>query len=311
MPAFFDTLHNAPSGAPDLHIAVTTTDMGAGAFTSSVPGCSSPDLGNFITTPRSPQDPTSCTTNRMNNGEHFFKDGATRNYTGDLATAVGCIVQLSGLGCGFRHPLAAARAALGDSQTGIIPPDGNAGFLRANARLAIIFVVEEDDCSVPSNSLLFDPSQTQLSDPLGPLINFRCVEFGITCDGLTANNGRVPRTANTYHNCRSNDAYAMVDPAHSLVPAQTFIDYFQRLKQDVVVAALSGADEPFGVFVDQQTNFPALAASCSSQNAVYGFPSVRLHEVVDSLGARSRFSSVCQASYGEDLQDVADLILTP
>ena len=306
-----DALHNAPSGAPDLHIAVTTSSMGAGAFTSSVPGCTSPDMGRFVATARSPQDPTACSQNHLNSGEHFFVDGATHNYTGDLATAVGCVLQVGSNGCGFEHHFSAIRTALGDPANGIAPPDSNMGFRRANARLAIIIDADEDDCSAPPNSLLFDPNQNSLSDPLGPLASFRCSEFGITCEGLTANNGRLPRTmGGPYQNCRSNDAYASIDPQHSLVPAQVFIDYLHRMP-DVVVASISGPVDPFSVVIDQQTGFPSLQHSCSSANGVFGDPSVRIHQIVGSLGTHGMVPNVCQNSYADALSQIATLILTP
>jgi hypothetical protein len=311
LPVLINALHNAPSGAPDLHISITTSSMGAGAFTSSVPGCTSPDMGRFVTTARSPADPTACSTNRLNAGERFFIDGAQTNYSGDLAIAVGCLLQAGSNGCGFEHHLSAIRAALGDPANGIAAPDSNAGFRRANARLALIILGDEDDCSAPSDSLLFDPSQNSLSDALGPLASFRCTEFGITCDGLTANNGRIPRVAGgPYQNCRSNDAYAAIDPSHSLVPAQVFIDYLHRMS-DVVVADISAPADPFSTVVDQQTNFPELQFSCTSTNGTFGAPAVRTRQVVASLGSHGLVSNVCQNSYSDALARIADLILTP
>ena len=310
LPVLINALHNAPSGAPDLHIAITTTDMGAGAFTDSVPGCGSPLMGRFVDIPRDAADPN-CQYSRLNPGQHFFVDGRTKNYTGDLATAVGCVLQLGAEGCGFEHHLSAMRAALGDSAHGIFPPDSNVGFWRANARLAVIIVGGEDDCSVPPDSLLFDPNQNSVSDPLGPFASFRCTEFGITCDGLTANGGRLPRTASgPFQNCRSNDTYASIDPEHSLVPAQVFIDYLHRIP-DVVVASISAPLDPFAVVVDQQTGFPSLQHGCSSTNGIFGDPAVRIRQVVGSLGGHGLVTSVCQNNYSDAFAQIANLILTP
>jgi hypothetical protein len=310
LPVLINALHNAPSGAPDLHIAVITSDMGAGAFTSMVPGCMGPDMGRFVATPRAATDPA-CTTNRLNAGEHFFIDGTQINYTGDLATALGCVLQVGGNGCGFEHHLSAMRTALGDPGAGIVAPDGNAGFRRPNARLAVIIDADEDDCSAPPDSFLFDTTQNNLSDPLGPLASFRCTEFGITCDGLTANDGRIPRVAGgPYQNCRPNDAYATIDPQHSLVPAQMFIDYLHRMP-DVVVAAIVAPIDPFAVVVDTQTGFPSLQVSCSSSNGTLGAPTVRLQQVVHSLGNHGLVASVCQDSYADALRAIGGLILAP
>src|SRR5262249_15525878 len=72
-PVFINILTSLPT-RPNMHIAVTTSSMGAGAFTASVPGCTSPDLGNFVYQPRSPQNPASCVSNALNNGEHYVQD---------------------------------------------------------------------------------------------------------------------------------------------------------------------------------------------------------------------------------------------
>src|SRR5690242_785758 len=72
-PVFINILTSLPT-RPNMHLAVTTTEMGAGAFTASVPGCQAPDLGRFVDTPRSTMDPTSCMSNHLNAGEHFFVD---------------------------------------------------------------------------------------------------------------------------------------------------------------------------------------------------------------------------------------------
>jgi hypothetical protein len=175
IPLLINALHHAPSGAPDLHIAIITPNMGAGYFTPTIGECSTPDRGNFITDVRAATDPA-CQTNRLRNGEHFFVDGASTNYTGDLATALGCVMQVGVSECPFRHQLAALRAALGDPEHGIVAPDGNAGFLRRNARLAVVMTAQDDDCSAPDDTLLFDPFQRSVSDPLGPLDRFRCNE---------------------------------------------------------------------------------------------------------------------------------------
>src|SRR5262249_20494136 len=151
-----NALHSAPSGAPDLHIAVTTSDMGAGAYTSSLADCQAPEMGRFIDADRTVSDPD-CQTNRLDSGQHFLVDGATRNYSGDLAIALGCLVPVGYSGCHFRQLLAAMRAALGDPTQGIVAPDVNAGFLRPNARLAIVFATNYWDCSAPPDTMLFDP----------------------------------------------------------------------------------------------------------------------------------------------------------
>ena len=261
-PRLIDQLQQLPGGLPNVHIGIVTSSMGAGGFTSSVPGCTSPDLGHFITNSRNPTDPSTCSVNTLNAGEHFFTagNGATANYTGDLATAFGCIAQVGANGCGFEQPLASVEAAIGPNA----PPD-DAGFLRADAYLGIILITNEDDCSAPNNTLLFDPSQNSIGDPLGPLASYRCTEFGILCDGQSP-----PRmAAGPLSNCVSNDARAATDPLHSLTPIQHFIDFTRGLKsvQDhTLVSLIGGPAQPFATTIDPQTGFPALAHSCTSQS---------------------------------------------
>lgn len=311
LPVLINALHNAPSGAPDLHIAITTTNMGAGAFTNSVPGCAAPDMGRFVDTVRAATDPA-CQTNRLEAGQHFFVDGASRNYTGDLATAVSCVLQVGAGGCGFRQHFAAMRNALGDPANGLAAPAENAGFLRPHARLAVVLVGEAYDCSAPPDTLLFDPSQTSLSDPLGPLSSFRCIEFGVTCDGLVANDGRIPRTSGgPYQNCRSNDAYASIDPQHSLTPVTFFVDYLRRIDSDVVVAAIVAPDAPFFVHADPQMNLIGVVPSCTASNGLFGAPSARIHQLVSAFGAKGTTFSVCVDSDADTLQNIANLIMTP
>src|SRR4029078_9630115 len=91
---------------------------------------------------------------------------------------------------GFEQQLSSVRHALDPN----LAPAGNAGFLRADAFLAVILVTNEDDCSVPANSMLFDPASRLVSAALGPLSPYRCNEYGHVCriDGTLKH---PPRTA--------------------------------------------------------------------------------------------------------------------
>ncbi|HJZ83914.1 MAG TPA: hypothetical protein VKN99_02035 [Polyangia bacterium] len=316
-PVFLDGLGANDNGLPNLHLGVITTSMGAGAFTASIRGCQYPDFGNLVHDVRAAIDPV-CSTVRITGSEHYIvalANESQTNYSGNLSDVFGCIAQVGSSGCGFEQPFAAARAALGDPQMGLTPPAGNQGFLRDRALLAVLMFMDEDDCSVPSDSMLFDPSQNMLSDPLGPLASFRCTEFGITCDGLTANNGRIPRTAGgPYSNCHSNDALAQIDPLHALTPLQFFVDYFQRVKAlpgHEVLAAFAAHPQPFSVAVDPVTQFPSLLHSCSSSNGPIGDPAVRIKQLIDSLGDRGFFTSVCQNSYHNSMAGLARLVGAP
>ena len=165
-PRFIEVLETMPDGLPNVHIAVISTDMGAGD--GSISGCSG--LGNagiFQSTPRG-----SCTNTTLAPGATFISNvGGQRNYTGDLCDVFTCIAALGESGCGFEHQLASVARALGAEALGadgLPAPAENAGFLRSDALLAIILVTNEDDCSAQAGVPLFDTSANlKLASQLG------------------------------------------------------------------------------------------------------------------------------------------------
>jgi hypothetical protein len=167
-PAFTQVLNNLPEGLPNIHLAVISSDMGAGKF--AVPNCViGGDQGLFQSSPRG-----TCISSGLAAGATFISNiNGVANYTGTLENAFTCIADLGSTGCGFEQPLASIARALGADNPGAQnqpqPPTTNAGFLRPNAYLAIVAVTNEDDCSVPASSDQFDPSSLLVTDPLGPL----------------------------------------------------------------------------------------------------------------------------------------------
>src|SRR5262249_37089219 len=89
-----------------------------------------------------------------------------------LTTQLSCMAAAGDTGCGFEMPLESGYRAL----TSQLPE--NAGFLRPDAILGIVFVTNEDDCSAPDDSDLFDPS---LTAQYGFVSSYRCTNWGIQC----------------------------------------------------------------------------------------------------------------------------------
>jgi len=81
-----------------------------------------------------------------------------------LSRDFGCIAVLGTEGCGFEQQLEAARKALTEHSA---PGGANAGFLRGNTILAVLFVTDEEDCSA-ADPTLFD------TDGLPYSLNLRC-----------------------------------------------------------------------------------------------------------------------------------------
>ena len=108
-PTFMTTLQAAPQGLPNIHVAVISSDMGAGD--GSVAGCDTTGGKNgiFQYTPRG-----TCTASGLDAGATFISDiGGQRNYTGMLPDVFTCIAAIGETGCGFEHQFASILRALG------------------------------------------------------------------------------------------------------------------------------------------------------------------------------------------------------
>ena len=175
-PIFMQRLMDPP-GLPDLRIAVVTSDLGAGD--GSIPGCNATGGNNgiFESAPRGV-----CTATGLDPGATYIADtGMSRNYAGNLSDVFTCIAAVGSSGCWFEHELGAITRALGAD--GKPAPVENQGFLRDDAFLFTMILTDEDDCSAPPGSGLFDTTSTTLASPLGPLSSYRCNEFGHLCSG--------------------------------------------------------------------------------------------------------------------------------
>ena len=116
-PAFMETLRALPGGAPDLHIAVISSDMGAGD--GSIAGCA----GGGRRAASSPRRAAPARRPTCKPGATFIADaGGVANYSGDIEDVFGCIAPLGESGCGFEQPFAAMTRALGADGLGTRPP---------------------------------------------------------------------------------------------------------------------------------------------------------------------------------------------
>ena len=296
-PTFMTSLRNLPGGLPNLHIAVITSDMGAGD--GSIAGCDNTGgaMGIFQYTPRG-----TCSASPLPGGATFISDiGGTKNYTGTLEDAFTCIAALGEQGCGFEQPLAAVVRALGAD--GKPAPAENATFLRPNALLFIVIVTNEDDCSVPTGSTLFSTASTTLASTLGPVQNFRCNEFGHLCNGAKpprmAPNGDV--TASVVL-----DGCAPAEGAGMLTPVATFVSQLRALKafpdDQILVGLIAAPATPYTVTwknpsIADTGPWPVIQHSCTASDGSFGDPAVRLTALANTFGANGTAASVCQTSY--------------
>jgi hypothetical protein len=233
---------------------------------------------------------------------------------GTLADAFGCVAALGDQGCGFEHQLASVRRALGAD--GAPPPAQNVGFMRPDAFLAVVLVTNEDDCSAPADSDLFDSSSSMVSDPLGPLDSYRCNEYGHLC----MINGKLqhpPRDMSTgeLQGCRSAED-------GRLVKVSDAVTALKALKEDpaaVFLAAVTGPATPYVVGLGPSLipgtgeMWPFVQHSCVSGDAppTYADPAVRLAQAVAGFGSHGFLGSICDDTMGPTLNAISTRLSRP
>ncbi len=296
-PLLMTRLITAP-GITSFHIAVISTDMGAGD--GSLAGCDANGGKNgiFQYTARG-----SCTTTGLDPGATFISDvDGVKNYTGNLEDVFGCIAALGESGCGFEQPFASIMRALGVD--GSPAPAENQGFLRPEARLFVVIVTDEDDCSAPPGSPLFDTAMnTTLESALGPPASFRCNEFGHICNG--ARPPRLPPSGNasdvvTLEGCASAEGQGM------LIPVDTFASRLGSLKRsplsNILIAAITGPTKPYSVrWVDRPGDNlgprPQITASCTAADGSSAAPAVRINQLGLNLFGATFTIPACADDY--------------
>lgn len=237
--SLFAQLEAQMGGLPNLHIAVVSSNMGAGPY--NIAGCRSED-GAFHAEPHGPCTPPDGSFLRdVSDGQ----GGRQTNYTGTLADAFACIAPLGISGCGFEQHLASMRRALDGTHP------AHAGFLREDAALLVVLLADEDDCSV-FDTRMFDTGQTAPDSELGPLHSHRCFEFGVECDSDD------PRTLGSKENCVPREDSPFVTSVNE------YVNFLAGLKADpslVMVAGIFGNLGPVVVELDTHEQF-TLANIC-------------------------------------------------
>jgi hypothetical protein len=296
-PAFLNRLSDPP-GLPDLHIAVISTNMGAGDGSIDTCNATGGDNGIFQYRARG-----TCVATGLDPGATYIVEtGTVRNYTGNLDDVFACIAMLGESGCGFEHQLASISRALGAD--GRPPPQENQGFLRPDAYLFVVVVTDEDDCSALPGSPLFDTkTNTSLDSPLGLPTSFRCNEFGHLCNGVQP--PRRPPTGSVddivmLEGCRSAEEAGMLIPVGALVAQLRSLKSFPD--EQIMVAAIAGPSTPYSVRwmtrppADNEPR-PHITPSCTSPDAHSAAPSVRIADWIQSFGGNGLMISACDDAY--------------
>ncbi|HEY5926478.1 MAG TPA: hypothetical protein VIV11_32550 [Kofleriaceae bacterium] len=272
-PTFLQAL--GPIDLPSVHIGVVSSDLGTKGAEDAAPG---PGIGSGPGSCSGVGKDAALQTSTLMTGE-FIADtdsgggNRAKNYTGTLADAFTSISSLGSSGCGIEQPLEAARRA-------VVNP--TLGFLRPGARLAVIFLTNEDDCSFATSTLLGVDTIT-----LGPLQSFRCTRFGVTCD----EGGKTPNEMNQVGakaKCHANNA------SDYMTSVEATVAQLKASKGDarnIMVGAIAGVASSIEVGLEAPpgggTAIPALMPACTwpSTNATQIDPAVR---IVDAAHAFER-----------------------
>jgi hypothetical protein len=306
----------AKGAATSFHIGVVTTDLGAGTANIGGGQCRPGGLGAKLVTKGAVAD-VSC--QPPTGGKNYMEidqiGGGNNLPVGQsVEQTFTCMASVGAMGCGFEHQLESAYRALHD------PIPENNGFLRADALLAIIWVTNEDDCSAPPDSDLFEQANTQY----GSLTSYRCTHYGIMCGNPPM---LMPYADSLGPLTSCQGATAAV--GGKLFDVSRYINYFTQpggVKSNpaaVILASLQAPTTPVeSIQGNIQTYQPCagpvgqamceilLQHSCVNpvNTAINGDPAVRMAQVLNAV-SRNLQSSVCESDYTPAMQSIADRIL--
>jgi len=322
-PTLIKALDNfAAQGNPaSYHIGVVNSDLGSGPYNLTQGQCHpGGDGAKLQVTPAAgavlPAG-LSCANFALSGGVRYIDYNqltGTNNIMGepDVASAFSCMAAVGEAGCGFEHQLEASYRALHDTIA------ENTGFLRSDAILALVYVTDEDDCSAPPNSDLFDPSTNGIN-MYGTLHSFRCTQFGVQCNGQPV----PPMSVSGLTGCSSYD----LSNGGKLTDLNTYINFFTKPAaqggvkvdpNDVILVAITAPKDPVGVSITMpcadQVNTPScpiLNHSCiaATNNQFFGDPAVRLSAVVGAA-RHNNLTSICDTDYTAAIQALGDLIIS-
>jgi hypothetical protein len=364
-PALIKVLETMEGGLPDLHIGVISSDLGAGGGELGA-NCGIP-LGNrgLLWGNDSSENALNgvkdysnqfATVAKMSNGcglsqgARWIQDirstatsGRMRNYSGDLTDVFSCLAKGVGTGgCGEEHPLQSIRLAL-NPQKDI--NEANIGFLRPNARLAIVMVTDEDDCSAdpysftdrtPNNDGLFTPNGLAKETA-----SLRCAGRGHVCNGKAIpgydpSNGYTSTTplSLNFADCAAKEP---MDPPDyhwlPLIPVQTFIDEILAVKNgnrdQILVTGIIGWPQNGDLTgvryrIDKDsTSIPASTETLWDTMPICSIPDVksadgsiykahgglRLKKFIDAFGDNGKTYSICNNDFTDAMTQIAEAIV--
>ncbi|HET6582838.1 MAG TPA: vWA domain-containing protein [Nannocystaceae bacterium] len=348
-PAFVDVLEDQPFGA-SYRIGITTTDAYGVLRVASCRERLDEFLYSDHSDPTNPIDideqydgclsscgydvvttvPTTTPADSLAVPRPWIeKEGERTNLADglDIGEALGCAGPQGLHGSGFEAPLEAMRSVFADIS------GGATGFLRDEALLAVVFVTDETDCSMPyeHQSMVTDAEiggalWSDPNDPLGPT-SAVCWNAGTQCEGGPG----------IYDDCRAVDKDfdgELTAPEDAvLFPVSEYVEVLRDVAQgkaarggtgQVLVAVIGGVPLDYpqtGAMLFQDSDDPAfnleygIGPGCGRGTELLyappGIPPVRLREFAEQFSTEGRnLYSICSPDYTPALEQMVDALET-
>lgn len=297
-PKFIDVLKTIQGGLPNIHIGVITSDMGTmgGPPIGNVGsgGCAGTGADGVMRNLPGQQN-----IRYISDIKDEVTGVRTRNYGNEdqLSSVFSQMATVGSTGCGFEMHLGAMRRALDNP--------ANGGFIRPNAYLAVIFIADEDDCSLKEGQ-----GQNFFGQPvINDIQSYGCFKLSTICD----DNGSLMDQVGPRTGCKSNEA----STTHEQIAA---FANFLRSKKDpelIIVGGIIGNDSPVAVTTRTRNNrqVPDVAPSCTYQAPGGGsqlqraFPGVRLTQFLNQF-TNSTSTTICKSDLSDGLLQIAELLKT-
>jgi hypothetical protein len=303
-PDFMNELTKIQGGAPDMHIAVVSSNVGAGQGQPAAECPPGGDRGAFQALSSCGFDPNKAGAYYLSvdgNGKTNFED---QGGFPKLPELFGCMASLGIKGCGYEHHLLSMYFAL-DGKTNTAP-GRNAGFLRDDAYLGIVVIADEDDCSGSPTANFFDGTVQGQSGSL------RCALRGHKCNGMDV--PPMPFMADL-KDCEPYVRAPTGEENTRLIDVGFFADFVKSLKRNpdkILVSTVIGwpdaASEPTAKYALRQINTTRgleldLAPICEDPATGSAAPGIRLHKFAKSF-TNNTVHPICSADLKQAMTDI-------
>ncbi len=224
-------------------------------------------------------------------------------------------------GCGFESQLESMYLALERAKDS---NDAEHGFIRTTARLAVVFVTDEADCSYQEQfAEIFDADGNKVfwSDPSASSpTSAVCWNAGVECTGDPSSYTSCdPVNKDVNGNPGVPDAEAVLRPMSRYYELLDTIEAIKQefdSQQEVIVALIGGVDASGNaVYADASATDPefqndfGIGPGCSAPSVgpepVEAVPPVRIRDLVNRYTEGNMFS-ICSDDYSEALEAIAE-----